>query len=477
MKVLIIGAGKTARELLRRLGKFWDVTLVDKSDERFPYFKKMKPVNRLILGDASSNLVLEEAGIEKTDFFVAVTNRDDINFEACVLAKQHRVKNIISMINDSDNLQKFRELGVRAICGSFMVAHQIEIFLESPMMLITSIGEGRGEVMEIKVPRNSPAIGKSMRNIHSKDWLVGAIYRKGEIIIPHKETTFQKDDLITIVGHSSLFKTISKLFTLDVPKFPLEYGRNILVPVRDEQDLETSVEEAIYLAKDFKASKIIFLVLAETIYIEYDAFIQKIVQTAEGRVEFDIKRVEKESRFEEIIIEMTRRENIGCVVTNLYKLGMLEKLIGPSKIVNLAHRISCPLLVGKKQFPYKNILVPTNATRAAELAAGVAIDIGRVAKANVATASVSDPVFMASKDSVKWAQTAMRHIRHIGEMHHFPIEEILLEGNPIKEIVNTAKDFNLIVIGSSTRGRSILNPNVGERIIHKAKSSVLIVTS
>jgi len=437
----------------------------------------MQPVNRLILGDASSNLVLEEAGIDKTDFFVAVTNRDEINFEACVIAQKHRVKNIVTMINDSDNLQKFRELGVRAICGSYIVAHQIERFLESPMMLITSIGEGRGEVMEIKVPRNSPAVGKSMRDIRPKDWLVGAIYRKGEIIIPHRDTTFQENDLITVVGHSSLFKTISKLFTLDVPKFPLEYGRNILVHIRDEQDIEMSVEEAIYLAKDFKASKIIFLVSSETVYIEYEALIQKIVRLAEGRVEFDIKRVEKENKFEETIIQMTRRENIGCVVTNLYKLGILEKLMGTSKIVNLAHRISCPLLVGKKQFPYKSILVPTNATRAAELAAGVAVDIGRVAKARVATASVSDPVFMASKDSVKWAQTALRHVRHIGEMHHCPIEEILLEGNPIKEIVNTAKEFDLIVIGSSTRGRSILNPNVGERIIHKAKSSVLIVTS
>ncbi|MCJ7616074.1 MAG: TrkA family potassium uptake protein, partial [Desulfobacterales bacterium] len=243
MKVLIIGAGKTARELLRRLGKFWDVTLVDKSDERFPDFKKMKSVKKLILGDASSNLVLEEAGVDKTDFFVAATNRDEINFEVCVLAQRHKVKNIISTINDSDNLQKFRELGVRVICGSYIVAHQIEIFLESPMMLINSVGEGRGEVMEIKVLRNSPAVGKSLRDIRPKDWLVGAIYRKEEIIIPRGDTTIQKDDLITIVGHSSLFKTVSKLFTLDIPKFPLEYGRNILVPVRDEQDIETSIEE------------------------------------------------------------------------------------------------------------------------------------------------------------------------------------------------------------------------------------------
>ena len=477
MRVLIIGAGKTARELLRRLGKFWDVTLVDKSDKHFSYFKKMKPVKKLILGDASSNIVLQKAGIDKTDFFVAVTNRDEINFEACVLAQKHKIKNIISMINDSDNLQKFRELGVRVICGSYIVAHQIEIFLESPMMLINSIGEGRGEVLEIKALRNSPAVGKSLRDIRPKDWLVGAIYRKGEILIPRGDTTIQKDDLITIVGHSSLFKTVSKLFTLDVPKFPLEYGKNILVPVRNEQDIETSVEEAIYLTKDFKASKIIFLVSSDAVSIEYEAIIQKIVQLAEGKVEFDIKRIEKENELEETIIEMTRHENIGCVVTNLYKIGILEKLMGTSKVVNLAHRINCPLLVGKKRFPYKSILVPANATRAAELAAEVAVDIGRIAEARVATASVSDPVFMASKDSVKWAQTALRHVRHIGEMHHFPIEEILLEGNPIKEIANTAEDFDLVVMGSSTRGMSILKPNVGEHIIHKAKSSILIVTS
>jgi trk system potassium uptake protein TrkA len=477
MRVLIIGAGKTARELIRRLGKSWEITLVDRSAQRFPYFKKKKQVKRLILGDASSNVVLQEAGIDKADFFVAATNRDEVNFEACVLAQKHKVKNIISLVNDSDNLQKFRELGVRAICGTSLVAHQIEIFLESPKMLITSIGEGRGEVMEIKVLRNSPAMGKSLRDISSEDWLVGAIYRGGEMIIPHGGTVFQKDDLVTIVGHSSLFKTISRFFTIDDPQFPLEYGRNILVPVRDEQDTEVSVPEAIYLTRDFKASRVIFLVSSGAVSVKYEALIDKIVQQAEGKVEFDVRRIEKEDGLEETIIEMTQQESIGCVVTNPNKIGILEKLMGTSKAVDLAHRISCPLLVAKKQFPYKSILVPTNATRAAELAAEVAVDIGRIAKAEVTTVSVSDPVFLASEDSVKWAQTALRHVRQIGEIHHFPIEEILLEGNPIKEVVKTARDFDLIIMGSTTRGGSILKPNVGEHIIHKAKSSVLIVTS
>lgn len=477
MRALIIGAGKPARELIRRLGKSWEVTLIDKSDQRFPYFKKVKPVKSLIRGDASSNLVLQEAEIDKTDFFVAGTNRDEVNFEACTLAQRHKVKNIISLVNDSVNLQKFREIGIRAICGTSLVARQIEIFLESPKMVITSIGEGKGEVMEIKVLRNSPAVGKSLRDISAEDWLVGAIYRGGEMIIPHGHTVFQKDDLVTIVGHSSLFKTISKFFTVDDPKFPLEYGQNILVPVRNEQDIGVSVPEAIYLTRDFKAQKIIFLIPVDAQSMEYGALAEMVVQQAEGRVEFEVRKLEEEAELEETIIGLTQQESIGCVVTELKSVNILEKLMGTSKATDLAHCLSCPLLIAKKQFPYKNILVPTNATRAAELAAEVAVEIGRIAGAKIATASVSDPIFLASEDSVKWAQTALRHVRQIGEMHHFPIEEILLEGNPIKEVVRTARNFDLIVMGSSTRGGSILKPNVGEHIIHKAKSSVLIVTS
>ncbi len=477
MRVLIAGAGKTAREILRRLGKSWEIVLVDLTEDRFPSFKKMKPVKKVLIGDASSNIVLQEAEIGKADFFVATTNRDEINLEACILAQAHGVKNIISIVNDSSNLQKFREREIRCICGTSLVAHHIETFLESPKMVITSIGEGRGEVMEIKALHNSPAVGKSLQEIGSRDWLIGAIYREGEMIIPHGDTVIQRDDLVTVVGSSSLFKTISRFFTIDDPKFPLDYGQNILVPVQNEQDVEISVPEAVYLTRDFKAKKVVFLVSKAETSARDESLLQRVVHQAEGRVEFELRKLDEGTGLEDAIIDISQHESIGCVVTNLSEINLIEKLMGRNRAVDLAHRISCPLLVAKKRFPYKRILVPTNATKAAELAAEVAVDIGRIVNAEVATVSVSDPVFLATRDSGKWAQTAMRHVRQIGEMHHFPMEEILLEGNPVREVVRTAEKYDLIVMGSTTRGRSILKPNVGEHIIREAKSSILIVTS
>jgi len=48
MKILIVGAGKTTREILRRLGEAWSVTLVDIVSDRLNLLKKnFKQVNCL----------------------------------------------------------------------------------------------------------------------------------------------------------------------------------------------------------------------------------------------------------------------------------------------------------------------------------------------------------------------------------------------------------------------------------------------
>jgi len=119
MKVLIVGSGKTAREILRRLGESWSVTLIDIIQDRLILLQQQfNQVDKTVLGDASSLVTLKEADFVNQDFVVAITNRDDINLEVCRLARDSNITNVAALVNDSVNLTEFEKLGVRTICWS-----------------------------------------------------------------------------------------------------------------------------------------------------------------------------------------------------------------------------------------------------------------------------------------------------------------------------------------------------------------------
>ena len=128
MKVLIAGAGKVTREILRRLGETWQVTLVDITPDRLLHLEKDFPqVVKTVLGDASSSLVLREAGLTESHFVVAATNRDDVNLEVCRQARERGPENIVAMVNDSSNLPAFEDLGIRVVCWSYLAAREIQL--------------------------------------------------------------------------------------------------------------------------------------------------------------------------------------------------------------------------------------------------------------------------------------------------------------------------------------------------------------
>lgn len=142
MQVLIAGAGKTARELLRRLSPAWTITLIDIEEEHLKQFDNSPRIAQRVRGDASSRLVLGRAALEEHDFVVAVTNNDDVNIEVCRLARESNTPNIIALVNDSLNLPRFQEFNVRTICSTALIGRAVELFLDSPRLNITTIAEG-----------------------------------------------------------------------------------------------------------------------------------------------------------------------------------------------------------------------------------------------------------------------------------------------------------------------------------------------
>jgi trk system potassium uptake protein TrkA len=469
MKVLIAGSGKTAREILRRLGESWSVTLIDIIPDRLNLLRQQfKQVDRTVLGDASSLVTLKEADFKDQNFVVAITNRDDVNLEVCRLAKERRIKNIAALVNDSFNLKEFEKLGVRTICWSYMAAREIELYLESPRLFLTTTGKGKGEIMEIKVSHYAPVINKKIREFRAANWLIATIYREGELIIPHADTVIQPNDRITVVGHTDLYPAIAHLFKYEEPSFPLAYGQNILAAIEDPDSFKKILPEAFYLVKNTKAQKVILLVpkaIEESI----------LKETQELGEPFELEIRQFQEKLKEVLILTSHKESIGCVLVPPSSPGILSRVLGQIIPISLAHKLASPLLVLRGTYPYNRVLVPYNATQRSALALKIAIDIAKQVDADISVIAVSEPTVIRGEESRDWAEKALDHAREIAQIHKFPIKEIQLEGNPVKEVTKLAKDCDLLVLGSTTQDVPFLKPHIGELLIEKSPCSAMVV--
>ena len=86
MRIVILGAGQVGGTLARNLAhEDNDITLIDLNEERLRELQHRIDI-KTVHGCASHPNILIEAGIQKADMLIAVTDSDEINMMGCQIA-------------------------------------------------------------------------------------------------------------------------------------------------------------------------------------------------------------------------------------------------------------------------------------------------------------------------------------------------------------------------------------------------------
>lgn len=105
-KVLLMG-GSTVSELIARTSyKKFSCTIIEKDRERCHRLMESCPGSEIICGDGSELDVLEEAGIRKSDAFVALTDNTESNILSCLTAEDLGVKKNIAEVEKEQLIEK-----------------------------------------------------------------------------------------------------------------------------------------------------------------------------------------------------------------------------------------------------------------------------------------------------------------------------------------------------------------------------------
>lgn len=215
MKVVIVGAGKLGQKLAESLvADNFDVTIIDNDEYLIENINENMDILSVVASGVDIN-VLKEIGIENYDFLIACTKEDEINTVACLLAKKLGCKKTVARLRNPEYLEQIsfvqKELGIDYIINpEFETAKQIERYLmKNYNFYIDDFAYGQVKMLDFNIGHHSDFINKEIKSLSNFDkYVIVAISRNGELIIPSGQTKLLENDVIHVIGKS---KDIAKL--------------------------------------------------------------------------------------------------------------------------------------------------------------------------------------------------------------------------------------------------------------------------
>jgi trk system potassium uptake protein len=223
MNVIIVGAGEVGFHIADRLSKEGHgVTVIERSREKEAFLKAK--LNALVVrGSGAAAEVMEQAGIALADLFIAVTDQDEVNLVACMLAHERGVKRIVGRIKSleyttAEWAQNAHKLGIDLLINpQKVVADDIyRIVSYNAASEAAEFAEGRVVFLGYPIGRPSPLAGISLRELAGirgiYRMVITAITRKHETIIPRGDDTIQEGDIVYFVCNKHDLPAINYLF-------------------------------------------------------------------------------------------------------------------------------------------------------------------------------------------------------------------------------------------------------------------------
>ncbi|MBT5715585.1 MAG: Trk system potassium transporter TrkA [Opitutae bacterium] len=158
--------------------------------------------------------LFNDINMKDADFFMALSDDDENNILASLLAKKHGARRALVITNDPEYLPIVDSIGMditinpRLIVVSTILKHLRKGGVISVFKLIED-----AEVMELVVDANSTIAGNKISNLKfPRDAIIGAILREGEMMVPDPDITIEEGDSVIVVALSSAIEKIEKIF-------------------------------------------------------------------------------------------------------------------------------------------------------------------------------------------------------------------------------------------------------------------------
>jgi trk system potassium uptake protein TrkA len=223
MKIVIVGAGVVGTHVARQLTEEnKSVVLIEKNPEVARAVTN--DLDCLVLNDDGSHLdVLRQADMDDCEYFIALTGSDEVNIVTCgmVSGEFPNLKTIARVRNpyySSLSVSRRTFMGINYIINPEVEAAgtMVRSIHEGVVSDLFTLQEDKLLMRTFEVTGASSFIGKDLKGLRqelARDFLVPALLREEELIIPSGDSVIQEGDLLYFMGSPETLDSILGTFT------------------------------------------------------------------------------------------------------------------------------------------------------------------------------------------------------------------------------------------------------------------------
>jgi trk system potassium uptake protein TrkA len=223
MKIVIVGAGVVGIHVARQLTEEnKNVVLIEKNPEVARV--ATNDLDCLVVNDDGSHLdVLQHADMGDCEYFIALTGSDEVNIVTCAMvsAEFPNLKTVARVRNpyySSLNVSKRAFMGINFIINPEIEAANtmVRSINEGVVSDLFTLQEDKLQMRTFEILKGSVFIGKDLKKLRQElrqEFLVPALVRGEELIIPSGDFTINEKDLLYFMGSPETLDSILGIFT------------------------------------------------------------------------------------------------------------------------------------------------------------------------------------------------------------------------------------------------------------------------
>ena len=224
-RVVIVGGGNIGLYLAKMVEETQrqvHLRLIEIDKKRAELVAQAVERATVIHGNALDTEVLEESNVAKAETVIAVSNDDEVNILASLLAKRFGCQRAVTLINKTTYGPLIDTLGIDTVVSPrvITVSTILQHVRRGRIRSVHTLSEGFGELIEAEALETSTLVGVPIREAKLPDGVrVAALVRDEAIIIPRGNTVVRAGDLVVIFAATEAVKKVEKIFSVKLEFF------------------------------------------------------------------------------------------------------------------------------------------------------------------------------------------------------------------------------------------------------------------
>ncbi|TVQ69646.1 MAG: Trk system potassium transporter TrkA [Oceanospirillales bacterium] len=225
-RILIAGGGNIGARLAESLENNFQVKIIERSLPRCQSLARRLNNTIVLHGSASDRDLLIEENIEDTDVFCALTNDDEANIMASMLAKRQGARTVMTLINNPAyvDLVQGGVIDIAISPQQTTIGSLLTHIRRGDVVAVHSLRRGAAEAMEAIAhgdKNSSKVVGRAIEDINlPSGTTIGAIIRNDKVLIAHDDIVVENDDhVILFLVDKRKIPDVERLFQVGLTFF------------------------------------------------------------------------------------------------------------------------------------------------------------------------------------------------------------------------------------------------------------------